>query len=208
MRPAGCPSFIGIVLVVAVIGPVATEDYGRYEGSVKTEWLRDGRKMKLLEDFSYVDAGGKRWKAKKNAIIDGASISQVFWSTGGPYEDAYREASVIHDVFCDERPKTVTWQAVHRMFFDAMLASGVDRKRALVMYLAVVRFGPRWTDPKDKPRTVCINQNGAISCVTSPPPPPPPPPPTPTEEDVRRLEQLVESGAVSSPEDVEAMSAR
>ena len=77
-----------------------------YEGVVLTEWLRDGRTMKLLEDFAYVDAAGKRWLAKKGLSVDGASIPRALWWSGGPYEGTYREASVVHDVYCAENPKT------------------------------------------------------------------------------------------------------
>jgi hypothetical protein len=37
------------------------------------------------------------------------------------------------------------------MFYDAMLTSGVEQARALVMYGAVYRHGPRWPDPPGMP---------------------------------------------------------
>jgi Protein of unknown function (DUF1353) len=41
------------------------------------------------------------------AIVGGASIPQVFWSIiGGPFEDKYREASVIHDYYCEQKSDT------------------------------------------------------------------------------------------------------
>ena len=161
-----------------------------YQGTVFTEWLPDGRKMKLLEDFAYVDASGKRWLAKKGSSIDGASIPRGFWWTGGPYEGTYRDASVVHDVYCDEDPKTASWRAVHRMFYDAMLTSGVEQARALVMYGAVYRHGPRWPDPPGTP---------------APAGPPPARPSKPVEEDVKDVEAVVNSGKVSTPEQVEAL---
>lgn len=163
-----------------------------FEGTVTTEWLRDedGRKMKLLEDFTYIDATGKRWSARKGATIDGASIPRALWWSGGPYEGKYREASVVHDFYCAEVPKTATWRAVHRTFFEAMLTSGVGRTRALVMYGAVFRHGPRWPDPVDQP---------------VPSLPPPPRTVTPLEEDVKRLETLVNDGNVTTPEEIEAL---
>lgn len=185
--------------VLAVSWSAGAQGNGTYDGVVKTEWLRDGRRMRLLDDFTYVDATGKRWRAKKNAVIDGASIPQVFWGAGGPYEGTYRDASVVHDYFCDETPKRSTWQAVHRMFYTAMLASGVDRKRALVMFGAVYRFGPRWPDPSEPP--VCVTRDGRTFCSRSEPPAPP----VPTAEDVRRLEELVDAGIVTTPEQIEQM---
>jgi hypothetical protein len=161
-----------------------------YEGTVMTEWLSDGRRMTLLEDFTYVDGTGRRWKAPEGSTIDGASIPRALWWAGGPYEGEYRDASVVHDVYCDENPKTATWRAVHRMFYDAMLTSGVDKARALVMYGAVYRHGPRWPDP-GPPGT--------------PTPPPPPRTTTPLEDDVKRLETLVKSGTVTKPEEIDAL---
>lgn len=104
----------------------------------------NGRKMKIKTDFSFVDAAGTRWLAPAGSVVDGASIPQVFWSVvGGPYEGLYRDASVVHDVACVQRNRR--WQAVHRMFYEAMLASGVDPIKAKIMYGAVYYFGPRWT---------------------------------------------------------------
>ena len=75
----------------------------------------------------------------------------AFWSIiGGPFEDKYREASVIHDHYCDE--KTDTWQNVHLVFYNGMRAHGVDPLKAKLMYAAVYNFGPRWLKvrPGDK----------------------------------------------------------
>ena len=126
--------------------------------------------------------------ARKGSRIDGASIPQVLWSTGGPYEGKYRDASVIHDVYCDEAPKTRTWQAVHRMFYDGMLASGVADTRALFMYGAVYRHGPKWPDPARA-------EAGEVL----------PPAPPNMDEDLRRLEALVNSGQVTTVNQVEAL---
>jgi hypothetical protein len=119
--------------------------WGKYEGSIRTEW-EPGRKMRLLEDTRYIDPKGMVWLAPKGWSIDGASIPQAFWCTvGGPFEDNYRNASVFHDVACDQR--TAHWQDVHRMFYNGMRCSGVSDKKAKVMYAAVYRFGPRWAVP-------------------------------------------------------------
>jgi hypothetical protein len=187
-----------ILMTVAACGqsgtprlpPSGATSTPRYEGGVFTQWLPDGRTMKLLEDFAYVDSNGKRWLAKKGSSIDGASIPRALWWSGGPYEGTYREASVVHDTYCAENPKTATWRAVHRMFYEAMLTSKVERARALVMYGAVFRHGPRWPDPVGTP---------------APAGPPPARPTKPLEEDVKDVESLVNSGKVSSPEQVEAL---
>lgn len=122
---------------------VGARNWGRYEGSVQTEWDETGRVMSLLSDFAYVDPQGIRWHARKGSVIDGASIPRALWSViGSPFTGRYRAASVIHDVACDE--KTRPWEDVHRCFYHAMRCSGVPAKQAAVMFWAVFRFGPRW----------------------------------------------------------------
>jgi len=133
------------ILVALVIGGSAfgADVFGKYVGRVVTEWVEDARKMKLLEDFAYIDPSGNRWEAPKGSIVDGASIPQLAWSfIGGPFEGQYRNASVIHDVACDERKRY--WEDVHWAFYTGMLASGVGKIKAKIMYAAVYHFGPRW----------------------------------------------------------------
>jgi hypothetical protein len=189
---------ISLTLAVATCGACASSgamsaDRGpaRYEGVIRTEWQADGRTMTLLNDVTFIDARGQRWTARRHSSIDGASIPQVLWSAGGPYEGKYRDASVIHDYYCDETPKSRRWTDVHRMFYEAMLVSGVGQARALVMYGAVYRHGPRWPDP------------GAAA--DAPPPPPPPAVAVSVDEDVRRLESLVKAGKVQTVKDIEAL---
>lgn len=128
-----------------------TTEFGRYSGKVQTEWL-DERKMTLLSDLKYTDPEGQEWLAPKGAKIDGASIPRMLWSMiGSPFSGKYRNASVIHDVACDEKKRP--WQSVHRAFYHAMRASDVEPLQAKIMYAAVNNFGPRWgvrgnTDPR------------------------------------------------------------
>ena len=120
---------------------------GSYSGRIVTEWLADHRKMRLVEPFEYIGPGGRRWPVPAGTVVDGASIPQAFWTIiGGPFEGAYRPASVIHDYYCDTR--TRAYKDVHRVFYDAMLTSGVKETKAWLMFQAVERFGPSWADPK------------------------------------------------------------
>lgn len=132
-----------IALGTALSSISYAEGWGEFIGKVVVEWLPDGRNMKLMESFAYVDPYGRKWNAPAGSVINGASIPQFAWSIiGGPFEGKYREASVIHDVAC--RNKDRPWQDVHEAFYTAMLASGVDTLKAKVMYAAVYHFGPRW----------------------------------------------------------------
>ena len=117
--------------------------FGHFVGTVKTEWIEPNRRMRLLDDFAYVDAKGVEWKAPKGSVVDGASIPQVLWSVvGSPYTGEYRNASVVHDVACEKRDRP--WQDVHRMFYEACRAGGVADQKAKLMYAAVYHFGPKW----------------------------------------------------------------
>lgn len=119
--------------------------YGQYTNAPPlAEWLEDGRHMRLKRPFGYVEEGGGEWSVPEETVVDGASIPQAFWSLiGGPFSGPYRDASIVHDYYCDDR--TRPWQDTHRVFYDAMRCSGVNAVRAKVMYYAVYRFGPRWT---------------------------------------------------------------
>jgi hypothetical protein len=118
----------------------------RFIGEVDTRWIHDGvdRNMLLLRDFAFVDSRGKRWDAKKGRIINGASIPEKLWSyvIGTPYIGKYRRATVIHDTACEDMIES--HEEVHRMFYEAMLCDGMLEERALVMYMMVRLFGPKW----------------------------------------------------------------
>lgn len=118
--------------------------YGYYENAPPlTEWLGNGRHMRLKRPFSYVQESGRAWPVPVETVVDGASIPKAFWSLiGGPFEGRYRDASIVHDYYCNEQSRP--WREVHRVFYDAMLCSGVPLPQAKVIFYAVYRFGPRW----------------------------------------------------------------
>jgi hypothetical protein len=120
-------------------------ELGRYTGELILRPLKDGRWMETVLDFGFLEADGLHWTVPPGATVDGASIPRPLWSImGGPWEGKYREASVVHDWYCSLR--TADWQAVHLMFYRAMLVSNVSTVRAMVMYAAVRFFGPRWSE--------------------------------------------------------------
>jgi hypothetical protein len=123
-----------------------SENWGGFEGELLVRILDDGRLCELLADYGYHRNDGSRWIAPKGTKVDGASIPKIFWTLiGGPFEGKYRNASVIHDRYCDtkERP----WRDTHRMFYEAMRCNGVGAAQAKIMYYAVYRFGHRWPEP-------------------------------------------------------------
>jgi len=117
---------------------------GRYVGRIVFTPLADGCLMELLEEFGSVDPAGLDWPVPARTQVDGASIPQPLWSLiGSPFTGLYRDASVVHDYYCDVRVRA--WRAMHRVFYDAMITSGVSTARAKLMYAAVYYGGPRWT---------------------------------------------------------------
>lgn len=136
----------GLLFVAVASLGAQNPKWGSFQGTVRTDWSSDGRTMRLVDEFKYIDPLGSVWVAPTDAEIDGASIPRPFWSfIGGPFEGQYRNASVVHDVACKEKKNT--WQKVHQMFYVASLAGGVDEVDAKIMYGAVYHFGPRWGVP-------------------------------------------------------------
>lgn len=138
--------------VAVLLSLVASSAYGAqpartcnpgYVGTLVLTPDANGRSMTLQAPYAFRDRACHLWRVPKGAAVDGASIPRWLWSVvGGPWDGAYRNASVIHDWHCVER--TRPWRAVHRVFFDGMIASGVGSKKAKMMYLAVYYGGPRW----------------------------------------------------------------
>jgi hypothetical protein len=112
-----------------------------FYGRVITGWVDDGRKMLLLEDYSYIDKSGKKWTAKSGSITDGASIPRIFWRLiGSPFTGKYRHASILHDSYYFI-PRGEPRIKIDLMFYEAMLFSGVPMFKAKLIYLAVRFFG-------------------------------------------------------------------
>jgi hypothetical protein len=93
--------------------------------------------------FGYVDGWGTHWDVPAGFETDGASIPPAFQPfIGGSWTEHYVRAAVLHDFYI--RRLTSNPEAVHRLFFDALLASGTAPDRAKIMYWAVRNFGPQW----------------------------------------------------------------
>jgi hypothetical protein len=135
---------VGLMLLWCCCGSIASaQTSGRFGGELVLKVLPNGRTMELVQPFTYTDSHGVTWPVPARTRVDGASIPGVFWSIiGAPFTGKYREASIIHDYYCATRSRH--WKAVHKVFLDGMLARGVDKAQAQLMYLAVYRFGPRW----------------------------------------------------------------
>jgi hypothetical protein len=199
---AGC--LVGGIVVVTLMatgmldrwlgGRATPVEWGRFNGTPKVELLGEGRVIKLLEDFVYVDARNKAWVAKKESIVDGASIPRIFWTlVGGPLDGKYRNASIVHDTACIERNQK--WEDVHLMFYEACRCGGLDELQAKVLYWAVYHGGPRWNvvqEVREESRTTPDGRRVTIArAVTRALPIEPPKPPS--EGDLKRVQEIIRS---------------
>ncbi|WP_371037280.1 MULTISPECIES: DUF1353 domain-containing protein [unclassified Rhodosalinus] len=123
--------------------------------------FRFGRFFPMAESLTFVDSGGKRWVAPRGTLTDGASIPRVFVPiVGQPRSPEFVNAAAIHDAYCGIGNENLPqwrkdeWRSVHRMFYDALRASGTDEIRAKVMFAAVYLAGPRWGEPRGGVQTL------------------------------------------------------
>jgi hypothetical protein len=98
---------------------------------------------RLIHDFGYYDPRGIGWQAQAGLQTDGASIptlAQPF--IGSPWDEEFVRAAVLHDHYCIRTVRART--QTHRMFYDALVESGVSRAKAGVMYYAVLIGSHMW----------------------------------------------------------------
>lgn len=141
-----------IAIAMVFVGSASALDVGRYKGELVVKQLNDpdGRSFEVRQPFAYIDPAGKRWPVPKGAKTNCASVPRAAWSIFPPCAGRHLKAAVVHDYYCVTRSRA--WQAVHRMFFDALLASGISRSSANIMYAAVYMFGPKWSPDGRKTR--------------------------------------------------------
>lgn len=125
--------------------------YGKFSGHPLVEFGDNGRDITLKAPFTFVDYENHTWDVPAGYVANGASIPRAFWTLiGGPLDGPYRDASIIHDFYCDKFAEPWPdaykreWRNVHRAFYYGMRARGVDEIKAKTMYGAVYHFGPRW----------------------------------------------------------------
>lgn len=119
----------------------------------------------LASNFSFVDSTGVGWQAAAGNVTNGASIPPKLRPyIGYPFDADLIRAAVIHDHYCDRHVRS--WRDTHWAFYDALLASGVEHKRAKRMYAGVLLGGPKWfwtivgRDCTGAVGKVCVQQAG------------------------------------------------
>jgi hypothetical protein len=110
---------------------------------ILNEMLHDGRNIRIMEDYFYVDPQKVRWEIYKDLIVNGADKPTWLWSiSGGPFVGKERIASIFHDRYCIHRLRA--HKDVHNMFWFLMMDLGCDEGRADRRWFAVDKFGPKW----------------------------------------------------------------
>lgn len=117
----------------------------------------DSSLKELTDDILvFIDKTGTAWVAPKGTRTDGASVPRLaLWITDGRFAKEFLKAAVVHDAYCQSdnetrspgQYRTKPWEAVHRMFYEAMIAGGTTPTKARLMFAAVWLGGPRWNDP-------------------------------------------------------------
>lgn len=103
------------------------------------------RRVRVVESPEYYDdRTGDTVKPAVGFESDGTTFPEILHRlTGHPLHAIYLPASVGHD--WDIHTKQSTWLRVHTRYYRMLRDSGVSRWRSVVMGLAVLCFGPRWT---------------------------------------------------------------
>ena len=118
------------------------DEFGEFSGDPLTRWLATkntpDRDMELLDTFSYKDPEGRVWVAPKGRTVNGASIPEPLWAlVGSPYTGDYRNASIVHDIACEEADTKPKRKAADRMYYFACRRGGCSKRQAIVQYLGV-----------------------------------------------------------------------
>jgi hypothetical protein len=136
-------TIFGFALTLSNLAIAQVQAKGHFDGTLVLKPEADGRYMTIVNRFSYTDWQGHTLTALPGFVSDGATIPRVAWSiVGGPWDGKYRQAAVIHDVGCALH--SYSWKITHRLFYEAMLDSNVEKSLAITMYYAVLVGGPRW----------------------------------------------------------------
>ena len=135
-------NLIFIVLLISV-GITGAKANGKFEGELVVQFLPAETNVILQEPITFIDSKGERWPVPADFKTDGASVPRFAWVAFPPFAGLYIKAAVVHDHYCVSRDRP--WRSVHRMFYEAMLAAGVESLQARTMYAAVYAFGPRWS---------------------------------------------------------------
>lgn len=128
----------------------STSAFAKFVGTVQLRPLdcKHSDFCELTADFGYIDRRGIGWQADKGDKTDGASIPK--WAqkfVGEPWTPEYLNAAVLHDHYSKSVRPVRGWFETQRMFYEALLDSGVSWKRAAILYSGVLVGSGKWMGP-------------------------------------------------------------
>ncbi|RGP36122.1 DUF1353 domain-containing protein [Pseudotabrizicola alkalilacus] len=146
-------SFVASPVAAQFVGKLVLEPTGCEKSGTCT----------LSEGFGFYDSRNVGWEAAKGNVTDGASIPR--WAqrfVGVPFTPEYVPASVLHDHYSKSGRPVRGWFETQRMFYEALVESGVPVDRASVLYAGVLIGSGKWiTRMKGKPcpnTMYCVQQ--------------------------------------------------
>lgn len=169
------PILVSLLTVLSISVALPVFAGGKFVGSVvlTPKDCEQSNECYLAEDFGYLDKRGTGWQADKNDKTDGASIpkwAQMF--AGDPWTPEYLNAAVLHDHYSKSVRPVRGWYETQRMFYEALLDSGVSGNRAALLFSGVLIGSGKWIvkiqGKKCNIGAVCINDVGKLSTETEP----------------------------------------
>ena len=116
-----------------------------YDGDLHLKDLNDGKYWELLKPLGFKTEYHDTWIIVPTGFItDLASIPKIFFTIiGGSSDGKYRRAAVCHDwLYTVETKLDGNSKAkADKAFLELMLADGVPKWKAYIMYAAVWLFG-------------------------------------------------------------------
>ena len=117
-------------------------EFGRFLGDFIGRFI-GGQTAVLEKPLTFIDPDGQSWEAPAGIEVNGASIPRALWSlVGSPFSGNYLRASVVHDHYCVTMERN--WRDTHLAFYYGCRADGLSKTYANLLYMGVMRFGPRW----------------------------------------------------------------
>ncbi|MBX2853647.1 MAG: DUF1353 domain-containing protein [Rhodobacteraceae bacterium] len=119
-----------------------TSEFGHFLGEFVGRFV-GGQTAIVEKPLTFVGPNGQAWEAPAGIEVNGASIPRVLWSlVGSPFGGDYLRASVVHDHYCVTMERN--WRDTHLAFYNGCRADGLSKTYANLLYMGVMRFGPRW----------------------------------------------------------------
>ena len=150
-------SMMLLLLAVLCSGALFAAQEARFDGRMIVEWVDENpfiASMRLVEDFSFTQASGKRWPVPAGSIVDGRSMSPLFVRLSGhPFEGGFRRTAVVYDHAAKQQSEP--WREAQIMFYEGSVTEGILPIEAKVMYLLINATGPRWVV---RGESSCFNQ--------------------------------------------------